>query len=100
MRPTPEEVFPSVQEFLDAWMPPEGSWDKTYAVLVRHQGLLLSDAADATIGKMIEMMASNNEGYPPDVLKFVLDTFEKHRQLLRRCRVIGIPAAWAEFRRR
>src|SRR5438132_14221567 len=100
MNPTPEEVFPAVTKFLDAYMPP-GGWEETYAVLVREQRLLLTDTADEIITFLMENTLEGIRKEKTDVPQKIIEHMENslfmHRWLLRRWRVIGIAAAWAEF---
>ena|SRR5258708_28623073 len=102
MNPTPEEVFPAVTRFLDAYMPP-GGWEETYAVLVREQRLLLTDTADEIITHLMENILNDVlkeiTDVPPEIIEHMENSLFMHRWLLRRCRVIGIAAAWAEFQK-
>ena len=102
MNPTPEEVFPAVTKFLDAYMPP-GGWEETYAVLVREQRLLLTDTADEIITHLMENVLQDVLEKMTDVPQKIIEHMENslfmHRWLLRRCRVVGIATAWAEFQK-
>ena len=102
MNPTPEEVFPAVTKFLDAYMPP-GGWEETYAVLVREQHLLLTDAADDMITEMMENTLKNilkeRTDVPQKIIEHMENSLFMHRWLLRRCRVVGIATAWADFQK-
>ena len=103
MNPAPEEVFPAVTKFLDAYMPP-GGWEETYAVLVREQRLLLTDTADEVITFLMENtlkdIRKEKADVPQEIIEHMENSLYMHRELLRRCRVIGIAAAWAEFQKR
>jgi hypothetical protein len=102
MKLTPEEVYPVVRKFLNAYMPP-GGWEQTYDILVHEQYFLLTEVADDIITYIMENTLKDifkeRTDVPQEIREHMENSLFMHRWLLRRCRVIGIPAAWVEFQK-
>lgn len=65
------------------------SWPASKRVLRAHEDTLLSDQADLALGVFIDRAESTGDD--------AADVLRRHRKLLRRCREIGIDAAFAEI---
>jgi hypothetical protein len=75
------QLLPTLQAFLDA-----DNWADSRRVLEQHPELL-GDEADALLGQMIA--AQDDE----DAIAYL----EQHRELLRRCRQVGVEQAFADL---
>jgi CHAT domain-containing protein/tetratricopeptide (TPR) repeat protein len=79
----------AVQGFVNAQ-----TWNESYDLLQRDQALLLTDEADQILTRAIDEARSRSD---PQAHQFA-NLLEVHRTLVRRCRELGIEAAWREFR--
>jgi tetratricopeptide (TPR) repeat protein len=66
------------------------TWTESKRIVEEQQHLLLTDAADGLLGQILQAAQDANDEQATRV-------FEKHRHLLRRCREIGIDAAFEEL---
>ena len=64
------------------------TWEESRRILEAHPELL-TDEADAVLGQLIDAAQAQGD-------EAALRIFERHRALLRRCREVGIPRAFAE----
>jgi len=64
------------------------TWEESRRILEAHPELL-TDEADAVLGQLIDTAQARGD-------EAALRIFERHRALLRRCREVGIPRAFAE----
>jgi hypothetical protein len=64
------------------------TWEESRRILQAHPELL-TDEADAVLGRLIDTAQARGD-------EAALRIFERHRALLRRCREVGIPRAFAE----
>jgi len=64
------------------------TWEESRRILEAHPELL-TDEADAVLGRLIDTAQAQGD-------ETALRIFERHRTLLRRCREVGIPRAFAE----
>lgn len=80
-----ETLLDHVQEFVEA-----ESWEACRVYLEQHADVLLTIDAENEIGRFIERARDRG-----DVASAVL--LVRHRDLLRRCRAVGVDQAYAEF---
>ena len=79
--PSLEQVAQAVLDFINA-----DTWNEGKRIVEERRDLLLTDAADRVFAMLLEQYRGS-----PDAVKVL----ERHRDLLRRCRVEGIDAAFA-----
>ena len=82
-RPDPQQLLDTIFAFITA-----DTWDESRRIVEAHPELL-SDEADALLGRMLEA----EEVRRPSVRRIF---FEHHRAFLRRCREVGVERAEAD----
>lgn len=80
-----DSILDVIQEFVDA-----ESWEDGYTYLEKHTDILLTLDAEMQLSRLIEQQQHRGE-------MISLFFLERHRNLLRRCREIGVERAYAEF---
>jgi tetratricopeptide (TPR) repeat protein len=80
-----DSILDVIQEFVDA-----ESWEESYAYLEQHTDILLTLDAETQLSHLIQQQQHKGEM----ISVFLL---ERHRNLLRRCREIGVDLAFAEL---
>jgi hypothetical protein len=79
----------TLQGFLSA-----DNWEETHDTLVRDRELLLTDEAISVLRDFVQQVREQDQ---PNA-QHMADYLDAHRILLERARIVGIEAAWREFR--
>jgi tetratricopeptide (TPR) repeat protein len=81
--PSPEQISEAVLAFINA-----DTWTESQRIVEAQQALLLTDDADQYFDVLLQQYAGDENA---------TRTLTQHRTLLRRCREVGIDAAFAEM---